>query len=80
MGQNILTLAASLVLIALLLVPPAVCGGLAAAFLWSQWGTAALALGGLLAIAATYGEVVLAAGALGRLFDRTDATAAGLTS
>ena len=80
MGQNILTLAASLVLIALLLVPPAVCGGLAAAFLWSQWGTAALALGGLLAIAATYGEVVLAAGALGRLFDRTDATAVGLTS
>jgi hypothetical protein len=79
MGQNILTLAASMVLIALLLLPPALTGALMAAFLWGQWGPLAPALGGLAAIAMAYAEVVLAAGALGRLFDRTDPAAAGIT-
>jgi hypothetical protein len=79
MGQNILTLAASAVLIALLLPPPALTGALMAAFLWGQWGPLAPALGGLAAVAMAYAEVVLAAGALGRLFDRTDPAAAGIT-
>lgn len=80
MGQNILTLAASLLLIGLLLLPPLLLGLLIGVFLASQWGPLAPVLGGLAAIAASYGEVVLAAGALGRLFDRTDAAAAGLAS
>jgi len=80
MGQNILTMAASLLLVGLLLVPPAALGLLAGAALALQWGPAAPVLGGLAAIATAYGEVVLAARALGRLFERTDAAAIGLTS
>jgi hypothetical protein len=67
MGQNILTLAASLLLMGLLLLPPLLLGLLAGASLASQWGPVAPALAGLVAIAASYGEVVLAAsGADGR--------------
>lgn len=80
MGQNILTLAASMLLVGVLLLPPALVGGLAGVMLALQWGPAAPVLGGLVALGVGYGEVLLAARALGRLFERTDATAIGLTS
>jgi ABC-2 type transport system permease protein len=78
MGQNLLTLAGAALLVGLLLIPPALVGGLGFLALAAQWGPVAPVLGGLLGIAACYGEVVLAAQALGRLFERTDAAAIGI--
>ncbi|HSJ15932.1 MAG TPA: putative ABC exporter domain-containing protein [Longimicrobiales bacterium] len=79
MGQNILTLAGAAVLLALSLLPALLLGGLGAGVVALQWRAAAPYAGGLLALVAVYGEVLLALPLLGRLYARTDPGELGLT-
>ena len=78
MGQNILTMVGSMLLLAILLLAPVALAGATALVLVAQWGVLAPVLGGLLGLAVVYAEVWLAARALGRLFARTDPSEIGL--
>ncbi|MGH7553574.1 MAG: putative ABC exporter domain-containing protein [Longimicrobiales bacterium] len=80
MGQNILRLAGSFLLLGLGLLPPLLIGGLAGFGLIPQLGPLAAVPAILLGVAALWAEVVLIIVGLGDAFERTDPVEAGLPS
>jgi ABC-2 type transport system permease protein len=77
-GQNVLTLVGTLLLLAICAIPPLVVGGVVVAPLIMIAPTVAWPAGILAAATAALAEAWFLAGWLGRLFDRTDPVAAGL--
>jgi ABC-2 type transport system permease protein len=77
-GQNMLTLFGTLLLLVLALAPPVVAAGVVAALLAGYLADGAWALAGLAGTALLAIELVLLVTWLGRLYDRTDPVDAGL--
>lgn len=78
MGQNMLTMLGSILLLALSLVAPAVIGGVVAISLEKLMGVWATAPAGLVAWTALWGELALLVAWLGRAYDGIDPVEAGL--
>jgi ABC-2 type transport system permease protein len=77
-GQNVMTLAATLILLTIALLPALLIGAIVAVPLALQVGAIAVPAGFAAATAVIAGEVVLLIGWLGRLYDSTDPVVAGL--
>ena len=78
LGQHMLTMLGSILLLVLLMVPPLLVAGAAGASMVAQWGRYAFIPGGTAFIAALYGELALIITWLGNMYDRLDAVDAGL--
>jgi len=74
MGQRLLTLAGSLVVVAFGLVPAGVVGAVVAAISWSPLGPFAVPLASAVAALVVAAEIHLVLGLLGRAFERFDLT------
>jgi hypothetical protein len=77
-GQNMIVMVGTVLLLAVLAIPPLVVGAIVGAPLSMAIGAGAVPAGLLAAIIAGSAEIVLLVLWLGRLYDRTDPVAAGL--
>jgi hypothetical protein len=77
-GQNMIVMVGTVLLLAVLAIPPVVAGAIVGAPLSMAIGAGAVPAGVLAAIIAGSAEIVLLVLWLGRLYDRTDPVAAGL--
>jgi ABC-2 type transport system permease protein len=77
-GQNVLTLLFTLILLVIGVIPPLIVAAVVAGPVALLSGSAAVLLGAAALVAALGGEVLLIALALGRMYDRTDPVEAGL--
>jgi hypothetical protein len=77
-GQNMIVMVGTVLLLAVLAIPPVVAGAIVGAPLSMAIGAGAVPAGLLAAIIAGSAEIVLLVLWLGRLYDRTDPVAAGL--
>jgi ABC-2 type transport system permease protein len=77
-GQNLITMIGTLLLLALCAVPPLVVSSIAAAPVYPFSQGAAIVVAAIAAVLAVAAEIALLVLWLGRLYDRTDPTTAGL--
>ena len=79
MGQNMLTMLLSVLLLILAVLPAALVGGGAGFLLYESIGISGAAVGLVLAMAVLAAELWFLLAWLGRMFDRTEVSATGLT-
>jgi hypothetical protein len=79
MGQNMLTMLLSVLLLALAVLPGAIVGGGAGYVLYLRLGISGAAIGFALALAVLAAELWFLVAWLGRMFERTEISATGLT-